>query len=179
MTDNLLSSSTVRMFGRVIQGVEVTGDISKESSGSVNQLLLKRLEESKGAGKDKTLDPNRPRFARIYAISFEGSFYNLPKPTVFLVRGEGSPVEGNTGMVATDLKFEKGIQCWACDKDDVSLRADVITGTLEEILIDATLSASSRYALASRADLAARADVASRADLTSRADLIARNRLRD
>jgi hypothetical protein len=37
---------------------------------------------------------NQAQFARIYAISYEGTFYNLPKPAVYLVHGPGAPVRG-------------------------------------------------------------------------------------
>ncbi len=39
-------------------------------------------------------------FARIYAFSFEGAIYSLPKPSIFLVHGSGLPIDlaiGNGG----------------------------------------------------------------------------------
>ncbi len=168
MTDSLLSSSAVRLFGRVIEGVYLTEDIFKGGGGSgVNKVLRRQLEENKTPDKRGGAAILGAKFARIYAISFEGKFYNLPKPTVFLVSDDGSDPKGNTGMAATDIVFEGGVRCWVCDKDDVALRADVVTGTLDDILIDATLSSTSKYPITSRGQEASWRD----------GQMIARNRL--
>jgi Pentapeptide repeats (8 copies) len=37
--------------------------------------------------------PPKPNFARIYAFSFEGAIYTLPRPSMFLVHGPGQPVD--------------------------------------------------------------------------------------
>jgi Pentapeptide repeats (8 copies) len=37
--------------------------------------------------------PSPSVFARIYAFSFEGAIYTLPRPSMFLVHGQGSPVD--------------------------------------------------------------------------------------
>ena len=45
-------------------------------------------------------------FARIYAFSFEGAIYSLPKPSIFLVHGSGLPIDlaiGNGGRTTTDM----------------------------------------------------------------------------
>jgi hypothetical protein len=206
------------MYGRVLSGITLRPDELRKGVGGSgaggNKLLFNQLtfkdEENEGKLKDKENEGKlkdkenegklfEPTLARIYAMSFEGTFYNLPKPTIFLVHGGGTDVPSKgfaagkqnqpdmdaSGMAARDFEWESDVKYWEYDKDDVSLRLDVVTGTLDEILVDATLSATSRYALTSRADLtaradlAARADVASRADLTSRADLAARHRLRE
>ena len=137
------------------------------------------------------------RLARIYAMSFEGSFYNLPKPAIFLVHGDGTavPTKGfapsasppppakptdmdASGMAAREFEWEGDVKYWEYDKDDLSLRLDVVTGTLDEILVDATLSPTSKYPLVSRGELAARGEVALRGELITRGEMIARNRLR-
>ncbi len=161
MADQAFSPSTVRLFGRVVEGVDPKDNLLSKSS--VNKRLRQQIEESKkgpGAGL---------RFALIYAFTFEGSFHNLPKPTIFLVDGVGEEPAGNLGMAATEVQLDKGIRCWVCDKDDISLRADVITGTLEDILIDATLLPTSKYPITPRGQEASWRD----------GQMIARNRLRD
>lgn len=163
MVDTLVSQTGIRMFGRVVEGVGMVPENLPTEGGPVLAEMKKPLA----------------KFARIYAISFEGKFYNLPKTAIFLVHGDGQDAATATGMAATEIKFESGVKTWEYEKDAISLRADIITGTLEEILLDATLSATSKYALASRAELTARAELTSRAEMMSRAELIARHRLRD
>jgi hypothetical protein len=186
MPENLLSPSAIRLFGRVFDDLVLNpGGLALPAPVGANNFLGQQLR-----------DPNA-RLARIYAISYEGTFYNLPRPTIFLVHGTGTIVTGagtsapgattqplvdESGMVARDFTFESDVVYWEYDKEDVSLRLDVVPGRLEEILLDAALSATSKYAITARIDMAARIDLASRTDATrtdlaSRIDLVARHRL--
>ena len=47
--------------------------------------LVDKTEEQKELVYTQTL-------ARIYAFSFEGAFYNLPRPAIFLVHGPGKKI---------------------------------------------------------------------------------------
>jgi hypothetical protein len=200
MHENLLTPSNVILYGRVVQGLALD-PASLPPHRGWNDFLRRQLE---GEGRDA-------RFARVYAISFEGSFYNLPKPMIFLVHGDGAVIRGagvsvllpdprperpttdDSGMAGRDFGFEASetgsgpghdLRYWEYDKDDLSLRLDVVSGSWDEILVDATLSATSKYAITSRVDLTARVDLAGRSDpgarvdLASRVDLMARHRLR-
>jgi hypothetical protein len=95
-----------------------------------------------------------PKLARIYSFSFEGGYYALPKPPLFLVHGNGLPVgnwngpstvdqsgvsgrewdfSGNTGTgispTTNDLFY------WEYEKGDFSLRLDLDAGPFEQILL--------------------------------------------
>jgi hypothetical protein len=203
MHENLLTPSNVIMYGRVVQGIDIDKNQLPTNRGS-NEFLRRQIE-----AENQDLGP--AKLARIYAISFEGSFYNLPKPMIFLVHGGGAKIRGSgvsvlladalsnrptaddSGMAGRDFDFEASdtgqgdghdLRYWEYDKDDVTLRLDVVSGSLEDILVDAALSTTSKYAIMSRVDLTARVDLAGRADpgarvdLASRVDLMARNRLR-
>lgn len=50
------------------------------------------LQAVAGASITATSTP-KPNFARIYAFSFEGAIYTLPRPSMFLVHGAGAPVD--------------------------------------------------------------------------------------
>jgi hypothetical protein len=154
MTNGLLSASVVRLFGRGIEGAPLKANELKKSL-SANKQLVASLQ-----------DPIV--LARIYAFSFEGQFYTLPKPMIFLVHGNGDDPMTDTGLANTsNIDFEAGIKRWNCDKDDVMLRADVVIGTLDDVLIDATLSPTSKYPITSRGQEASWRD----------GQMIARNRL--
>ena len=185
MPENLLSPTEIKLFGRVLAGVVLDHStpsvLPKELGG--NNFLRKQLDQ-----KDA-------RLARIYAIAYEGTFYNLPKPAIYLVHGDGGDIEtvDQSGVIAKNFTFERGsakpatgkgagatldgVRVWQYDKADMTLRLDVMSGTFEEVLLDAALSASSAYALTSRTDLAARTDLASRTDLAARTDLASRTDL--
>jgi hypothetical protein len=187
MAEHLLSPSQVRLFGREF------GDLQLNPGG----LAVPAAPLGANSHLRKQLLAAGARLARIYAISYEGTFYNLPKPAIFLVHGAGAPIQGagtaapgpisqpvtdDSGMAARDFTFESDVVYWEYDKEDISLRLDVVAGRLEEILIDAALSPTSRYAITSRIDMTSRIDLASRSDATrtdlaSRIDLVARHRL--
>lgn len=97
-------------------------------------------------------------FARIYGFSYEGTYYDLPDPTLFLVHGEGVPATGVrggpdqnapgnlasrapndpslSGVGAADYQIANDIRVWAYDKADYSIRMDAMTGMLEQVLLD-------------------------------------------
>ena len=77
-----------------------------------------------------------------------------------------------------DFAFEGDVRMWEYDKGDFTLRLDAVSGTFDEILLEAALSMNAREALVSRSDLTSRSDLASRSDVTSRSDLTARHRLK-
>jgi len=92
-----------------------------------------------------------PILARIYGFSFEGTYYDLPRPALFLVHGEGfdftefkvtkrstarAPAEPSTsGLGASDFDFADDIRVWSYDKADYTIRMDVETGQFEDVLL--------------------------------------------
>ena len=101
-----------------------------------------------------------PAFARIYGFSFEGTYYNLPRPVIFLVHGEGQPaseVKGRinrarapgepslTGVGEADFQFSDEILVWSYDKADYTIRMDVETGMFEDVLLAAMLGGSGGF----------------------------------
>jgi hypothetical protein len=117
-------------------------------------------------------------FARIYGFSFEGHYYKLPRPVLFLVRGEGSSrspeaVDNEpgfstrfTGVEAKSWSFGSDIRVWAVDKHDIAVCLDVEVGTYDQVLLQSLIAAqdetSFRTAAASRTAAAARTAAASR-----------------
>jgi Pentapeptide repeats (8 copies) len=95
--------------------------------------------------------------ARIYAFSFEGAIYSLPKPSIFLVHGTGSQIALDTGKASKSTMDMSGVAArewefsdtlkniasdliyWEYEKGDFSLRLDTEAGPLEQILLAAAL----------------------------------------
>ncbi|HUN45842.1 MAG TPA: hypothetical protein VMU85_04955 [Stellaceae bacterium] len=105
------------------------------------------------------------RLARIYGFSFEGHYYDLPKPALFLVHKQGDALEhgefGRTtleaaGVMAREWEFSDStstahnVRKWSYDKGDFSIRLDTESGPFEQILL-ATMRGASP--LASGSDL--------------------------
>jgi hypothetical protein len=92
-------------------------------------------------------------FARIYAFSFEGAYYELPQPALFLVHGDGDDVTVDnlppeqasraptnpsiTGLPAADFQFSNDMKYWSYDKADYTIRMDIESGMFEQVLLDA------------------------------------------
>ncbi|MDH3660612.1 MAG: hypothetical protein OEU92_11400, partial [Alphaproteobacteria bacterium] len=86
---NLLSIERVCLFGVLFQGFSEGGKVPGTSAqldqgGSIHP----------SSGIQETLKEDAdPRLARIYAMSYEGGYSVLPRPTVFLVHGPGKDPE--------------------------------------------------------------------------------------
>jgi hypothetical protein len=110
-----------------------------------------------------------PNLARIYGFTYEGAYYALPRPAIFLVHGSGQQV-GNWGYPSTveqsgvaarewDFSGPTNYNCnglgfppfppqtpnelwyWEYEKGDFSIRFDTEAGPFEQILLMATLRA--------------------------------------
>ncbi len=101
-----------------------------------------------------------PKLARIYAFSFEGQYYAVPRPPLFLVHGSGIPVGNWAGPSTMDQAGVAGrewdfsgnwdqtsgvkpgpsdLNYWEYEKGDFSLRLDPEAGPFEQILLPLVL----------------------------------------
>jgi hypothetical protein len=133
------------------------------SIGPGNQIALNVItlaqQDTNVTGTATAMLPN---FARIYGFSFEGAYYQLPRPSIFLVHGGGQPV-GNwaypstvegSGVAAREWDFSgltgpiganppppnpADLWYWEYEKSDFSIRLDPEAGPFEQILLAAAL----------------------------------------
>ena len=141
--ESLLQASDILLFGSVIDDLKV--EVSDETEA--------KLSQRKGVNRQLAEQFNKnSKFARIYAFSYQGVYFELPWPALFLVHGDGDSVtDGNlpaghaaraptkpsqTGVPAADFQFSDDIQYWSYDKADYTIRMDVETGMFEQVLFD-------------------------------------------
>jgi hypothetical protein len=80
-------------------------------------------------------------FARIYGFSFEGHYYDLPRPVIILVDGPGNPVAlpdpsiGQTDEAAHVWDFSSQLFEWNYDKMQMTIRLDLDSGPLQDIVL--------------------------------------------
>lgn len=179
MPEILLSPSNILLYGRVMDDLRLVPD----PDGPVFKPDLEedgRIKDAHGAerkqchtlpappppprrGKNRFLqeqylDPEA-RLARIYGFSYEGCYYDLAKPAIFLVHGPGSDPEAwrpgtglpdarvdrapsdadRSGLARTATSFAEDMRVWSYDKGDFSIRMDTETGPFEEILLKVEL----------------------------------------
>lgn len=156
ISETLLGISAIYLFGRRLEDL-IVGTNYEGSFGAAfgsNNLLRQQLTRT----EENINNNNDPRLARIFAFSFEGIFYELPRPTILLVHGSGLDPDdpppknaegkiayrrlargpgssGKTGVGYQSGSFAEGTRVWIYDKGDYSLRLDVSTGPLEQILL--------------------------------------------
>jgi hypothetical protein len=144
---------------KVTEGSEVN-KVAWIRIGGPNAIRFKRVVNP---GRNLNLGNNHQlgnqlqggSFARIYSFSYDGAYYELPRPVLFLVHGEGEMVtdpipERNaaraptdptiTGLAAADFQFADELRVWSYDKADYTIRMDVETGMFEQVLLDAYFS---------------------------------------
>jgi hypothetical protein len=139
LPETLLSESTVWLFGRVLKDIGFITDSDErkkdyEGRSASTQLLRKEL-----AAPDAAL-------ARIYAFAFQNELFEMTKPALFLVHGDGRDFKseekseggliGIVGLSAMQGLLAADLRGWAYNREDLSLRLDVMSGPLDRILLD-------------------------------------------
>jgi hypothetical protein len=122
-------------------------------------------------------------FARIYSFSFEGHYYKLPRPQLFLVAGPGAnpqqvadgAMQFNTrrvGLEGKDWHFSEDIRVWAVDKKDLAICLDMEIGNYEQLLLESMMAfeeeMSSRGAASARGAVSARGAASARGAVSAR-----------
>ncbi len=151
--ETLLSQSGILLYGRILTDItpgtnEPTGDKKDPGRLGYNKFLQNQLVQ------------HDAKFARIYGFTYEGHYYDLAKPIVFLVHGDGIDAEelpetqqganrrfarapeglDITGVASQFGSCSEGTKVWAYDKGDFSIRMEIETGPFEKILLDLELN---------------------------------------
>jgi len=138
MTENLIRASRILLFGRVVEDLKIvvpTSGTTTTSAPPAPGPSHALADQVAAAGSC---------LARIYAFSYEGAYFELVRPALYLVHGAGANISDpiaveTSGIPATPDKFASDLKFWAYDKADLSVRLDVETGMLEQILLEREL----------------------------------------
>lgn len=143
--ETLLSVNAIFLFGRPLSDIKL---IDKDDLDEVR--LMGKGKNNFLAAQLRNIDA---KLARIYSYAYEGSFYELARPAVFLVHGDGADPDAplpkaeyerlarspgritRTGTVRHFGAFSADVRVWVYDKGDFSMRMDIESGTLEQILL--------------------------------------------
>lgn len=128
--ETLISEATIYLFGRLMTDIKlVPGAVAAGTPTSAATALAA---------------PNA-ELARIYAFSFQGEYVSLASPAMFVVNGKGTPVTpavADTGLAIfpTTLAIPKDLLYWPHERDDVTVRLDIMAGTFGRVLLDYELA---------------------------------------
>jgi hypothetical protein len=116
--------------------------------------------------------------ARIFGFSYQGSYYKLPEPTVLLVYGNGQPVPvaaaadpnpAFPGVEFNGTQFAPGVLMWVQDQADYSVRIDITTGWLSDVLLEPGLSDGTNMTTGQGPDSGTRNSASGRGPIVGRA----------
>ncbi len=130
----LLEHSKILIYGRVVAGVTLDAPPADDANSDEGDALIDP-DILKRAGADKKL-------ATVFGFEFEGHYYDLPKPAILLVHGEPKSPQDAGAVVKSDPKLMDDIKVWSYDKADFSVRLDVDSGPLEDILLEKAVNDS-------------------------------------
>jgi hypothetical protein len=142
MAEKLLDASGITLFGQVVSDL-VLSPSSGIGGGFGN--IVTRMQPEGGA-----VSPIVPVFARIYGFSYEGQYFEMVRPAIFLLSGNGTEVPDSlegTGLAAKPPGFRSDLFYWRLDQSDFSVRLDVEVGQLERILLDAEIGPDQRVTM--------------------------------
>ena len=155
MPETLESVSCVKLFGRVVTDLNI-GAPPAPSPGPPAPPPVQPPNLGTNLFLQGQLRAAGATIARIYGFSYEGHYYDLARPALFLVHGPGQVAErpgpppnrgarapdetDRTGIAYTPKSFSEDMRVWAYDKGDLSIRFDVETGSFEQILLHVELS---------------------------------------
>lgn len=137
MPETLLNASSVLLFGRLVDDLRIEASASESGHDGPSGHLEQQF---------RAKDPN---FARIYGFGQDGIYHLLPTPALFLVHGPGTPAadalsglkaRGGDGGPADGQAQPVGpllpddMMVWSYDRADYSIRLDIRTGTLDQLL---------------------------------------------
>lgn len=212
-TEDLYEVSKIYLFGKPFRSLRFVRDELAGSSfnsqgdnqrvdippSEVERTLIRDRfgpdadsKDGRGECENEPYDPiqqatqrQSPGLARIYSFSYEGQYYKLPYPLIYLVWGDGEHPDAdegpglprfetqNTGLEGKGWRFASDIRVWKMDKHESSMAIDIDVGEMKDILLDAFNQYSSEFS-SSRATMTGRATMASRATMNSRATMSSR-----
>lgn len=145
-------------FGQVVavlRGKTNKGRWKRKANTSSADFEFSRVGKYLGSNRFLEQQLTEAVVARIYGFTYEGTYYDLPRPTLFVVHGEGeraslasqvgteahltrAPRDPSvSGVGAADFQLAEEIHVWSYDKADYTIRMDVDTGMFEQVLLDA------------------------------------------
>ena len=99
LNEDLYEPTSIRLFGKPFLGLQFDpAQMGIPPPGWITPAEGAPLPIAPGRWERALMRPD-VQLARIYSFSYDGQYYTLPRPTIFLVRGNGVRPDGGTGVV--------------------------------------------------------------------------------
>jgi len=131
---SLLAPSAVRLIGREFF--------------ALNPAMPAKAEKDpgyKGQSLPRALEGGNLKLAYIFAFTHEGRYTPFHSPALFFVKGPGEDVKpgkdidpARLGLAHLDgtITFASDLKYWIYDRSDQTIRLDLASGTLQQLVID-------------------------------------------
>ena len=136
MPETLRSEATIHLFGRAMTDL-VLAPVPHDP-GPVGALLTRASSKAPKQEPQGTI-------ARIYAFAFQNEYVELASPALFVLYGRGSQVGANpvldrAGLSRLPDTLNPDLWVWTVERDDTTVRLDVMAGTFNRVLLDYELA---------------------------------------
>ena len=156
--DSLVGDSSIRLFGRLMWDI-VLRTIENDRNDAYGSPIVAPGDPvppriSHNNFLINQLKSEDARLARISSFSYQNEMFDLAKPAIFLVHGDGTTVEFSrqsgsggvvlrksppytelSGMVGQKGSFAPEISMWIYDRADFTVRLDSETGSFDQVLL--------------------------------------------
>lgn len=125
MSESLFTSASIVLFGREVDDLAVI---------------------KKGLSTATTFSKEKSQFARIYGFSYDGAYYEIPTPVLYLMHTEGAKAStvDVPGPDPKEKKFFESLLAWTVKRTDETVQLDLDQGKFEDLLLGGTGSVGSR-----------------------------------
>ncbi|MFD2740549.1 hypothetical protein ACFSUD_13255 [Sulfitobacter aestuarii] len=136
MSEKLDTSSEIVIFGRVVEDLSVKGATGTTTTGTAADAG-DTGDGTAGEAGSSAHAPDR-QFVRAYGFSFDGIYYEVPTPVLFLLKGAGIAADKADvpGPNPRNKEFFAQLKAWRVRRSDDTVRLDVDSGKFEHLLLD-------------------------------------------
>ncbi|MBW4707381.1 pentapeptide repeat-containing protein [Roseobacter sp. YSTF-M11] len=116
MSESLYASASIVLFGREVDDLAVI---------------------KKGLSTATTFSKEDKQFARIYGFTYDGVYYEIPTPVLFMVKGKGKKAStiDLPGPNPKEAKFFASLLAWEVKQSEDTVRLDVDQGKFQDMLL--------------------------------------------
>jgi len=142
MPESLRSEALIYLFGRAF--TELT--LVKQPAAQGGQAAQAAPATP---GLRSIIDDANTSLARIYSFSFQGQYFELASPALFIVRDQGKdvlpngPLKGrveDTGLASLPPHFATDLKYWTHERGDLTVRLDITAGAFSRVLLEYELA---------------------------------------
>ncbi|MFK7881771.1 hypothetical protein [Roseobacter sp.] len=116
MSESLFTSASIVLFGREVDDLAII---------------------KKGLSTATTFSKEKNQFARIYGFTYDGIYYDIATPVLFMMstKGKAASTVDVPGPNPKEKKFYESLLAWTVKQTDETVRLDIDQGKFQDVLL--------------------------------------------